>query len=198
VAGLLLTQVYDHFYARRNGHPVPLDVNIPSIHGGRRPDTKVMRYISLTLFPLAMVSMMITFMLGAMHSPTPKDMPVAVVGSSTEEAEDTAERLDAQMEGMFDFTALDDEDEARALVEDRDQVAALILPSQTSPDFELLADQAANNASYRTAVQVFEQVASAQDSELTVDNLTPLPDRDKNGVVVMYVAMGWILAGFMV
>src|SRR5699024_9259340 len=161
VAGLLLTQVYDHFYARRNGHPVPLDVNIPSIHGGRRPDTKVMRYISLTLFPLAMVSMMITFMLGAMHSPTPKDMPVAVVGSSTEEAEDTAERLDAQMEGMFDFTALDDEDEARALVEDRDQVAALILPSQTSPDFELLADQAANNASYRTAVQVFEQVASA-------------------------------------
>src|SRR5699024_11546034 len=78
------------------------------------------------------------------------------------------------------------------------QVAALILPSQTSPDFELLADQAANNAYYRTAVQVFEQVASAQDSELTVDNLTPLPDRDKNGVVVMYVAMGWILAGFMV
>ncbi|WP_025780914.1 hypothetical protein [Brevibacterium sp. VCM10] len=198
VAGLLLTKVYDHFYAKRNSHPVPLDVNVAAIHGGRRPDTKLMRYISLTLFPLAMVTMMITFMLGAMHSPTPKDMPVAVVGSSVEQAEDTIKQLDEQMDGKFEFTALDDKGEARRLVENREEVAALILPSESNPEFELLANQAANNASYRVAVQVFEQVAQAQDSDLTVDDLKPLPDRDKNGVVVMYVAMGWILAGFMV
>ncbi|WP_420096023.1 ABC transporter permease [Brevibacterium sediminis] len=198
VAGLLLTKVYDHFYAKRNEHPVPLDVNVAAIHGGRRPDTKLMRYISLTLFPLAMVTMMITFMLGAMHSPTPKDMPVAVVGSSVEQAEDTIKQLDEQMDGKFEFTALDDKGEARRLVENRDEVAALVLPSEKNPDFELLANQAGNNASYRVAVQVFEQVAQAQDSDLTVDDLKPLPDRDKNGVVVMYVAMGWILAGFMV
>ncbi|WP_432791351.1 ABC transporter permease [Brevibacterium sp. K11IcPPYGO002] len=198
VAGLLLTKVYDHFYAKRNSHPVPLDVNVAAIHGGRRPDTKLMRYISLTLFPLAMVTMMITFMLGAMHSPTPKDMPVAVVGSSVEQAEDTIEQLDEQMDGKFEFTALDDKGEARRLVENRDDVAALVLPSEKNPEFELLANQAGNNASYRVAVQVFEQVAQAQNSDLTVDNLAPLPDRDKNGVVVMYVAMGWILAGFMV
>ncbi|UVI37376.1 ABC transporter permease [Brevibacterium spongiae] len=198
VAGLLLTKVYDHFYAKRNSHPVPLDVNVPAIHGGRRPDSKVIRYISLTLFPLAMVTMMITFMLGAMHSPTPKDMPVAVVGASTEQAEDTIKQLDEQMDGKFEFTALGDKGEAKRLVENRDEVAALVLPSEKNSDFELLANQAGNNASYRVAVQVFEQVASAQDAELTVDNLAPLPDRDKNGVVVMYVAMGWILAGFMV
>ena len=198
VAGLLLTKVYDHFYAKRNSHPVPLDVNVAAIHGGRRPDTKLMRYISLTLFPLAMVTMMITFMLGAMHSPTPKDMPVAVVGSSVEQAEDTIKQLDEQMDGKFEFTALDDKGAARRLVENRDEVAALVLPSEKNPDFELLANQAGNNASYRVAVQVFEQVAQAQDSDLTVDNLQPLPDRDKNGVVVMYVAMGWILGGFMV
>ena len=198
VAGLLLTKVYDHFYAKRNSHPVPLDVNVAAIHGGRRPDTKLMRYISLTLFPLAMVTMMITFMLGTMHSPTPKDMPVAVVGSSVEQAEDTIKQLDEQMDGKFEFTALDDKGAARRLVENRDEVAALVLPSEKNPDFELLANQAGNNASYRVAVQVFEQVAQAQDSDLTVDNLQPLPDRDKNGVVVMYVAMGWILGGFMV
>lgn len=198
VAGLLLTKIYDFFYSKRNSHPVPLDVNVPSIHGGRRPDSKVIRYISLTLFPLAMVTMMITFMLGAMHSPTPKDMPVAVVGSSTEQAEDTIKQLDEQMDGKFEFTALDDKDEAERLVENREEVAALVLPDEENSDFELLANQAGNNASYRVAVQVFEQVASAQDSDLTVDNLKPLPDRDKNGVVVMYVAMGWILAGFMV
>ncbi|MGC2940264.1 MULTISPECIES: ABC transporter permease [unclassified Brevibacterium] len=198
VAGLLLTKIYDFFYARRNSHPVPLDVNVAAIHGGRRPDSKLIRYVSLTLFPLAMVTMMITFMLGAMHSPTPKDMPVAVVGASSEQAEDTIKQLDEQMDGMFEFTALDDKDEAERLVENRDEVAALVLPSEKNPDFELLANQAGNNASYRVAVQVFEQVAQAQDSELTVDDLKPLPDRDKNGVVVMYVAMGWILAGFMV
>jgi hypothetical protein len=198
VTGLLLTKIYDFFYSKRNSHPVPLDVNIPSIHGGRRPDSKVIRYISLVLFPLAMVTMMITFMLGAMHSPTPKDMPIAVVGSSTDQAKDTIKQLDQQMDGMFEFKALDDKDEARRLVEDRDEVAALVLPSQKSPDFELLANQAGNNASYRVAVQVFDKVASAQDSDLKVDNIKPLPDRDKNGVVVMYVAMGWILAGFMV
>ena len=198
VAVLLMTKIYDHFYAKRNSHPVPLDVNVAAIHGGRRPDTKLMRYISLTLFPLAMVTMMITFMLGAMHSPTPKDMPVAVVGSSVEQAEDTIKQLDEQMDRKFEFTALDDKGEARRLVENRDEVAALALPSEKSSDFELLANQAGNNASYRVAVQGFEQVAQAQDSDLTVDNLKPLPDRDKNGVVVMYVAMGWILAGFMV
>jgi hypothetical protein len=105
VTGLLLTKIYDFFYSKRNSHPVPLDVNIPSIHGGRRPDSKVIRYISLVLFPLAMVTMMITFMLGAMHSPTPKDMPIAVVGSSTDQAKDTIKQLDQQMDGMFDLTS---------------------------------------------------------------------------------------------
>ncbi|WP_426936467.1 ABC transporter permease [Brevibacterium sp. LE-L] len=198
VVGLLLTKGYDFLSHRRNPNPEPLDVNIPSIHGGRRPDSKVIRYISLIIFPLAMVTMMISFMLGAMHSPSPKDMPVAVVGSSTEQAEDTIDELNAQMEGMFDFTALTDEDEARALVENREDVAALVLPSEDTPEFGLIANQAGNNASFRVVNQIFEQVASAQDMDLTVDDVKPLPDRDKNGVVVMYVAMGWILAGFMV
>ena len=34
--------------------------------------------------------------------------------------------------------------------------------------------------------------------DLKVDNVKALPDRDKNGVTVMYVAMGWIMSGFMV
>ncbi|WP_166970928.1 DUF3533 domain-containing protein [Brevibacterium atlanticum] len=198
VVGLLLTKLYDTISHRRNPDPAPLDVNIPSIHGGRRPDSKIVRYISLVIFPLGMVTMMISFMLGAMHSPAPKDMPVVVVGSSTEQAKDTIGKLDKQMDGMFDFTASDDEDEARALVHDRDEVAALVLPTEKNPKFELIANQAANNASYRVVNQVFEQVASAQDMDLDVDDIAPLPDRDKNGVVVMYVAMGWVLAGFMV
>lgn len=199
VVGLLLTKAYDYISHKRNPDPEPLTVNIPSLYGGRRPDSKVLRYISLIVFPLAMVTMMITFMLGAMGSPVPKDMPVTVVGSSTEQADETIAGLEKNMgKDMFDFTATTDEDEARALVKDRDEVAALVLPSQKNPEFGLIANEAGNNSAYRVVNQIFDKVASAQDMDLKVDNVAPLPDRDKNGVVVMYVAMGWILAGFMV
>lgn len=199
VVGLLLTKAYDFISHRRNPDPKPLDVNIPSLHGGRRPDSKVWRYISLIVFPLAMVTMMLTFMLGAMGSPTPKDMPVTVVGSSTEQSKDTIADLEKSLgKDMFDFTATTDKEEARAQVEDRDEVAALVLPTQKNADFGLIANEAGNNSAYQVVNRIFDQVASQQDVELNVDNVNVLPDRDKNGVVVMYVAMGWVLAGFMV
>lgn len=198
VVGLVLTRVYDHRQHRKNPHPQPLDVTTPSIHGGRRPDSKVVRYASVALFPLAMVAMMLTFMLGAMHSPSPHEMPVAVVGSSAEQTETTIARLQQSMGDGFDFTAADDVDDARALVEDRDDVAALVLPSAQDPEFRLIGNQAANNSAFRVVSQAFGQVASAQHTDLRIEDVAPLPERDSNGVVVMYVAMGWILAGFMV
>ncbi|WP_165168472.1 ABC transporter permease [Rothia uropygialis] len=198
VVGLLLTKGYDYLQHKKNPNPEPLSVNIPSIHGGRRPDSKFIRYVSLAIFPLAMVTMMITFMLGAMHSPTPKDMPVAVVGSTAEQAEQTASTLKQNTGDMFDFTAMTDSDDARALVQDRDEVAAFVLPSQQDPEFKLIGNQAANNSAFQVVNQTFGRVASAQDMKLNVDDVAPLPDRDKNGVSVLYIAMGWILAGFMV
>lgn len=199
VVGLLLTKAFDSISHKRNPDPKPLTVNMPSLHGGRRPDSKVLRYISLVIFPLAMVTMMISFMLGAMGSPAPKDMPVTVVGSSTEQAKDTIADFEKNMgEDMFDFTASTNEDEARALVEDREEVAALVLPTETNPEFVLIANEAGNNSAFRVVAQVFDQVASAQGMDFNVDDVAPLPDRDKNGVTVLYMAMGWILAGFMV
>ena len=157
------------------------------------------RYISLIVFPLAMVTMMLSFMLGTMGSPTPKDMPVTVVGSSTEQAKETIADLEKSMgDDMFDFTATTDKEEARAQVKDRDEVAALVLPTKKNPDFGLIANEAANNSAYQAVNRIFDQVASAQDMDLKVDNVKALPDRDKNGVTVMYVAMGWIMSGFMV
>ena len=199
VAGLLATKAYDFISHRRNPDPKPLTVNIPSLHGGRRPDSRVWRYISLIVFPLAMVTMMLSFMLGTMGSPTPKDMPVTVVGSSTEQAKETIADLEKSMgDDMFDFTATTDKEEARAQVKDRDEVAALVLPTKKNPDFGLIANEAANNSAYQVVNRIFDQVASAQDMDLKVDNVKALPDRDKNGVTVMYVAMGWIMSGFMV
>lgn len=200
VAGLFATAAYDALRGHRYRDGVATDVNIPSLHGGRRPKRSFWRYVSLLFFPLAMVTMMITCMLGAMHQPTPRDMPIAVVGTTVDQAEDTIAGLEKTMEGMFDFTAYSsaDTEEITALVDDRALVAAFVLPSQDSPEFTLIANQAGSPSAYQVAVRVFTQIAESQNTPIDVDDTTPLPERDSNGVVTMYLAMGWILAGFMV
>lgn len=198
VVGLLATAGFDAIQRRRHPEGVVLDVNIPSLHGGPRQKTKFWRYASLLFFPLAMVTMMLTTMLGAMHQPTPRDMPVAVVGATVEQAEQTIAGLEQNMDGIFEFTALDSADDARALVEDRDIIAAVVLPSQTSPEFTLVANQAGSPSAYQVVNRVFSQVAQAQQLPMEVDDVAPLPDSDSNGVATMYIAMGWVLAGFMV
>ncbi|WP_051172679.1 ABC transporter permease [Microbacterium indicum] len=199
-AGLLATKAYDAISRRRHPEGRELAPSIPTLWGGRRPASRVGRYISVLAFPLAMVTMMISSMLGSMHAATPHDMPVAVVGQTSDQAQQAADGLDEQMDGMYDFAvyAAADEDDVRTLVEDRDLVAAIVLPTQDSPQFTLIANQAASGTAFQVVDGTFAQVAAAQEMPLVVDDVAPLPDSDPNGVVVMYLAMGWILAGFMV
>lgn len=200
VAGLLATAAFDARNAHKHVEGVPTDVTIPSLHGGPRQKGKFWRYASVLTFPLVMVAMMITCMLGAMHQPSPRDVPVAVVGSTIEQAEQTIAGLEENMDGLFELTpyVAGDEDEVRSLVEDRDLVAALVLPSQTDPEFRLVANQAGSASAYQVVVRVFTQVAGSQQMALDIDDVAPLPDRDSQGVATMYIAMGWILAGFIV
>jgi hypothetical protein len=196
VVGLLATKIFDLVQQRRKPDAGPLSVNIPSLHGGRRPDSRFWRYLSIFVFPFTMVAMMITFMLGAMHAPAPHDMPVAVVGTA-EQADETVAGLDEQLGDMLDLRTVSDPDEARELVMDREIVAAFELPTGDNPTFTLVANEAGNMAAYQVVSQVFGQVAAAQEMPLDIVDVQSLPENDSNGVVVMYVAMGWIMAGFM-
>ena len=200
LVGMLATTLWDRVFGRRHPEGVPTDLSIPSLHGGRRPKRKVWRYLSIAFFPFAMVTMMISTLLGAMHSPSPHAMPVAVVGSTIEQAEQTITGLEENMDDMFAFEAyaLEDAEEVEQRVTDRDLVAGFVLPTQTSPNFLLVANEAGNKSAYQVVDRVFSQVAAAQQLPLEVQDVAPLPERDSNGVVVMYLAMGWILAGFMV
>ena len=45
---------------------------------------------------------------------------------------------------------------------------------------------------------VFGQVAAGQQVELTAEDVAPLRDDDSMGMATMYLAMGWIMAGFMI
>lgn len=198
VAGLVLTVLWDSRKHAKGKSSIPTSINIASLHGGPRPQRKFWRYASLLIFPLGMISMMLSFMLGAMHEPTPRNMPVAVIGSTMEQAQQTVAGLDENLSGMFELTAMDSADEAIALIGKQEVVAAFQLPSASSAEATLYTAQAGGNAAKQVVTQVFSQIAGAQGMELNHDDLAPLPDSDNTGTVSMYLAMGWIMAGFMV
>lgn len=171
---------------------------MPSLHGGPRPKSRFWRYAALLFFPLAMVTMMISFMLGAMFQPTPRDMPVAVAGPSIEQAQATADGLDRQLDGYFDFHVVGTAEQARAQVQDREAAGAFVLPSAQSPQATVLVNQAANSSSATLVERIFTQVAQGQDLPVATEDVAPLPAHDSAGVVSMYIAMGWIMSGFLV
>jgi hypothetical protein len=196
--GILLTTLIDLSKQRQGKRPKTMVINMPSLHGGPRPKSRFWQYISLLFFPLAMVAMMVIGMLGAMHNPAPRDMPIAVAGATTEQARQTADGLAEAMPGSFDFTVVDSVDQARDQVRDRDVAGAFILPSQENPAATVVTNQAAGMSTAQTVDRAFTQVAQAQNMQVTTDDLRALPDRDTMGTVSLYIAIGWMMSGFMI
>ncbi|MGO1949267.1 MAG: ABC transporter permease [Mycobacteriaceae bacterium] len=197
-AGILLTSLIDANKSRKGKRPKTMVVNLPSLHGGERPKSRFWQYAALAFFPLAMVLMMVVGMLGAMHNPAPRDMPVAVAAETSEQAEQTVDGLSDAMPGSFEFTVVDSADEVRTQVEDRDVAGGFILPSADNPSATVVTNQAGGSSTAQAIEQAFTQIAQAQDMPVETDDITPLPDRDSLGTVSLYLAIGWMMAGFMV
>ncbi|WP_297005006.1 ABC transporter permease [uncultured Corynebacterium sp.] len=197
-AGLLLTALLDTAKARRGRRSNSALVNLESLHSGPRPEKRFWQYLGLLFFPLAMVSMMITAMLGTMHDPAPRDMPVIVVGSTVDQAQEAADGLAQSMPGMYDFTVTDDAEDARNQVLDRDAVGAYVLPSASSPEATVVVNQAAGMSAAQAVTTTFTQIARAQELPVATDDVAPLSGRDTMGTVSLYIAIGWMMSGFMV
>ena len=198
VAALLLTLGLNAIKRRRRPDAAAPAINVASLHGGPRPRSRRWRYGTLAFFPLAMVTMMLSFMLGAMYQPAPRDMPVAVVGSSDAQAEQAAAGLEESMPGLFELRPMDSADEAREQVQDRTLAGAYVLPSAESPAAALITNEAAGISQQQVLTSVFGQVSAGQQMELTSENVAPLKDSDSMGMATMYLAMGWIMASFMI
>ncbi len=195
---LAATLGVDALKRRRNPDAGDPEITMPSLTSGPRPKSDRVRYLTLAFFPFAMVVLMLSIMLGAMYQPTPREMPVTVVAASTEQAEQTVAGLEQNMSGLFDLRTSDSIDDARAAVQDREIVAAFVLPSATSPTATIITNEAAGMSQQQVVQQTFEQVAAGMQLPLVVENIAPLPGSDTMGTVTLYVAMGWIMSGFMV
>ncbi|MFD1374795.1 ABC transporter permease [Micrococcus antarcticus] len=198
VAALLLVALLDALRIAKGKSDIPTQINVASLHGGPRPKNKAWRYITLAALPFGMIAIMLSSMLGAMQTPVPRDMPVAVVGSSVEQAQQTVDSLNESMEGMFELTAMDNAADARYLVESQELTGAFVLPSEQSPEAAVYTAQASGNAASQLLVQVFTQIGQGQQMEVDHQELAPLPEHDNMGTVAMYLGMGWVMAGFMV
>ncbi|MFD4295474.1 ABC transporter permease [Rhodococcus sp. NPDC058505] len=195
VAAIALTVVVDVLRRRRNPETAPPEVTIASFTGGR-PQSRRVRYATIVLFPLAMVVMMLSIMTSAMYQPSPRELPVAVAAADPVEAERMAAGLDGSMAGMFDVR-IAAPDEAEQLVVDRTVVGAFVLPSVDSPTATLITAGAAGMSQQQVVTTVFTQVAQQQGMALTTADVTPLSADDTVGTVSMYLAIGWMMSGFM-
>lgn len=198
LVAIALTYAVDAIKRRRNPDKIDPAVTLESLTAGPRPSSNRVRYLTLAAFPLAMVVLMFSVMLGAMYQPTPRDLPVAVVATTTEQAEQAVDGLEQNLAGMFDLRAYDSSDQARDDVRARTVAGAYVLPSADSPESVLVISEAAGVSQMQVIDAVFTEIAAGQQIPLSVEQLTPLPGSDSMGTVILYTAMGWILAGFMI
>jgi hypothetical protein len=126
---------------------------------------------------------------GALHEPTPHDVPVAV-------ASQVPESITSRIEASPAFRVVDVSDEAAAVraIERREAYGAVVPGSQ---GVELLTAPAAGPAA-QTAIEsgLAPQLRVAQ-TDVTIRTVNTLPDADARGLVGFYTAVGWIVAGYL-
>ncbi|MGP4026422.1 hypothetical protein [Actinomadura sp. 3N407] len=127
--------------------------------------------------------------LGALHSPEPHGVPVAVVGP-----ENAVDRLGAMMDerrdGAFDLTAYGSEQDARAALLDRD-VDAVFVPGRGGASLVI----AGANGKIENAVltQAFQGVGQATGQPVAVEDVVPLPADDGNGVSSIFFVITTVI-----
>ncbi|MFF5179340.1 ABC transporter permease [Micromonospora sp. NPDC000316] len=177
--------------------PIPdPEAKAPALAGGP-PRSKRFRYVAAAAFPLSILVVVVGAMGFSMHKPQPHDIPVVVVAATPEVAQQTADGLNTQLDGILDVTVANTTEEATEQIRARDVVAAFVLPSAPDAPAALYSASAANPSQQSTIRAIFQPIAAAQELPLTMTDVQPLSDTDTGGSNSMYVGMSWIMAGFL-
>ncbi|MFI2752110.1 hypothetical protein ACGIF2_01570 [Cellulomonas sp. P22] len=199
VVGLVLAAVVD----RKNGDVIPVaskfedaDTPLPALPGGPLRSKK-MRYFAAAAFPGTLVVLVVGLMGFTMHAPTVRDMPVAVVGQTSELAGQAAAGLQQALGDVVDLRVADSVAAADEAITQQEVVAAFVLPGVEGQDAVLRTASGAGMAQQRAASTIFTQIADAQGMSLQQVDVAALTQDDLQGSNSMYVAMAWVMAGFL-
>jgi len=144
--------------------------------------------------PLVFVIAFCFCYIAAFHQPSPHQVPVAVVGQSSQ-VRTAAEALQRGSGDSLKVTIEPNLATARADVRDGDLAAAYV-PDAAKPTLIL-----ASAASYQlsaVAKATFQATAAATGGTLQVDDLAALPAHDSYGTTLFYLTLVWTIGGYMV
>ncbi|MFT7835886.1 DUF3533 domain-containing protein [Saccharothrix sp. BKS2] len=158
-------------------------------------DALDLRAVLLILGVLALQLGFVLSYIGAFHAPTPHRIPVAVVAPAPV-ADQLVQRLDALDGEPLRARTADSEDRARALILDRTVDAAIVVDTGGTTD-TLLVASASGPAVSSTAAQIAQQVETAQNRQVTVEDILPPAAGDGRGLSSFYLALGWIVGGYL-
>ncbi|HEY2602703.1 MAG TPA: ABC transporter permease [Thermoleophilaceae bacterium] len=140
------------------------------------------------LFPALVLMLAFAFSyVGALHDPTPHQVPVAVVGPSAAVA-----RLDHLPGDPLDARQASSRSDALSQIDDRKVYGAYDAATN-----RLFVASAANRATAIALAATFNRVAAAQRRPaVPVTDVKPLPRDDPNGTAAFYAVIAWVFGGY--
>jgi hypothetical protein len=162
-------------------------------------DAVTPRAALLVIGVLALQLGFIASYLGAFHSPSPRRIPVAVVapaGAPAGTAQSVVSRLASLPGHPVAGHVYADQAAATRAIKDRKVDGALVLGSASQDS--LLVASAGGGALSSALTSVIQQVDAAQQRTLAVTDVVPAARGDARGLSAFYLAVGWVVGGYLV
>jgi hypothetical protein len=172
--------------------------------GGRRPrglraqvaDAISWRSAGLVAGGLLIQLAFILSYIGALHSPRPHGIPVAVSAASPRVSAAAVARLNALSGDPVHARTASSAGRARAMVLDRTVDAAVVVGAGRVPD-RLYVASAGGPTVAQTAAQIGQQVERAERRSFTVTDLRAPAHGDGRGLSSFYLVVGWVVGGYL-
>jgi len=157
---------------------------------GVLPDGTTVARAALAIAAVALVSLLfIGSYAGALHEPTPRDVPVAVSAQVPPALEDRIDRSDA-----FRVVPVPNADDALREIARGDAYGAVVAGSR---GIEIITAPAAGQAAAAAIAQGLEPDLRSAVADVTTRTVHALPEADARGLVGFYTVVGWIVAGYL-
>ena len=178
-------------------HEFPEEVAAPKGVWAEFKDAVSTRTVALIVGVLLLQLGFILSYVGAFHAPTPQNIPLAVVSSSSSAAEQAVAKLNAIPNAPLKAVSVADRATAEQQIRAGELSAALVIdPSSTT---DTLLTSSGGGVSVSTAVtSVIQQVEASQKRTVTTTDLVPLQSGDGRGLTGFYLVIGWIVGGYLV
>ena len=160
-------------------------------------DAVALRTVALIVGVLILQLGFILSYVGAFHTPTPRNIPLAVVSDSAQVSDRTAAGLNAITKSPLAAVAVTGRATAEQQIRRGQISAALIINTHGTADTLLTAS--GSGVSVVSAVTaVIEQVEASQQRTVTATDIVPLQAGDGRGLTGFYLVIGWLVGGYLV